>query len=91
MRAEHAAERRVIEASGIVYECVSRSGKGSFGVVYKAVTRGSGQVVAIKRVLQDPRYKVRPRCAHPGLAHAPPAPCTHRPRTHFHRTGNYKS
>lgn len=42
-----------------MYECVSRSGKGSFGVVYKAVTRGSGQVVAIKRVLQDPRYKNR--------------------------------
>lgn len=51
-------ERLVIEANGVVYECVSRSGKGSFGVVYKAVTRGSGQVVAIKRVLQDPRYKV---------------------------------
>jgi len=52
-------ERLIIEANGVVYECVSRSGKGSFGVVYKAVTRGSGQVVAIKRVLQDPRYKNR--------------------------------
>jgi len=52
-------ERLIIEANGVVYECVSRSGKGSFGVVYKAITRGNGQVVAIKRVLQDPRYKNR--------------------------------
>jgi len=54
-----ARERLIIEANGVVYECVARSGKGSFGVVYKAVTRGDGQVVAIKRVLQDPRYKNR--------------------------------
>lgn len=49
----------VIEANGTSYECSGRTGKGSFGVVYKAVERGTGKVVAIKRVLQDPRYKVR--------------------------------
>lgn len=48
----------VIEANGTSYECSGRTGKGSFGVVYKAVERGTGKVVAIKRVLQDPRYKV---------------------------------
>jgi len=33
--------------------------KGSFGVVFKAQLSGSGEVVAIKKVLQDPRYKNR--------------------------------
>lgn len=50
-------DRLIIEANGVSYECVGRSGKGSFGVVYKAVT-AEGTTVAIKRVLQDPRYKV---------------------------------
>ena len=43
----------------MTYECMSRSGKGSFGVVYKALDRNTGATVAIKRVLQDPRYKAR--------------------------------
>jgi hypothetical protein len=41
------------------YECIKASGKGSFGVVYKATNCATGEVVAIKRVLQDRRYKVR--------------------------------
>jgi len=49
----------IIEANGTSYECVARSGKGSFGIVYKAVEVGTSKVVAIKRVLQDPRYKNR--------------------------------
>eukprot|EP01125_Pyxidicula_operculata_P018414 TRINITY_DN653_c0_g1_i4.p1 TRINITY_DN653_c0_g1~~TRINITY_DN653_c0_g1_i4.p1 ORF type:complete len:410 (-),score=89.21 TRINITY_DN653_c0_g1_i4:98-1327(-) len=49
----------IIEANGVSYECVGRTGKGSFGVVYKAIESGSRRVVAIKRVLQDPRYKNR--------------------------------
>ncbi len=52
-------QRLVIVAENVTYECVRRSGQGSFGVVYMAVTSGTGEVVAIKRVLQDPRYKVR--------------------------------
>eukprot|EP01126_Amoeba_proteus_P009363 TRINITY_DN13545_c0_g1_i12.p1 TRINITY_DN13545_c0_g1~~TRINITY_DN13545_c0_g1_i12.p1 ORF type:complete len:104 (-),score=8.66 TRINITY_DN13545_c0_g1_i12:123-434(-) len=48
----------LIEAGGITYECTSRTGKGSFGVVWKAIERESQRVVAIKRVLQDPKYKV---------------------------------
>lgn len=35
--------------------------KGSFGIVFEAVVEGSenGRIVAIKKVLQDPRYKNR--------------------------------
>lgn len=33
-------------------------GNGSFGVVYQAKLCGSGELVAIKKVLQDKRFKV---------------------------------
>lgn len=45
--------------SSAEYECIKASGKGSFGVVYKATNTANGDVVAIKRVLQDRRYKNR--------------------------------
>lgn len=51
-------QRFIIQANGTTYECVGRTGKGSFGVVYKAIQAGR-DTVAIKRVLQDPRYKNR--------------------------------
>jgi serine/threonine protein kinase len=34
-------------------------GNGSFGVVYKASVAETGEVVAIKKVFQDKRYKNR--------------------------------
>lgn len=46
------------KSNGVSYECISKSGTGSFGVVFKAKIRHSGKLVAIKRVLQDMRYKV---------------------------------
>jgi glycogen synthase kinase 3 beta len=46
-----------IRANGVEYECIGRTGKGSFGTVYKAVT--GNKTVAIKKVLQDPNYKNR--------------------------------
>jgi len=49
----------VIRANGNAYECIGRTGKGSFGVVYKAVVQNSKLTVAIKKVLQDPNYKNR--------------------------------
>jgi len=50
-------ETFVIRANGAEYECVGRTGKGSFGTVFKAIT--AGKTVAIKKVLQDPNYKNR--------------------------------
>eukprot|EP01126_Amoeba_proteus_P005226 TRINITY_DN1172_c0_g1_i3.p1 TRINITY_DN1172_c0_g1~~TRINITY_DN1172_c0_g1_i3.p1 ORF type:complete len:418 (+),score=87.40 TRINITY_DN1172_c0_g1_i3:58-1254(+) len=58
-RVKEKQDMMIIEAGNRVYECAGRSGKGSFGVVYKAIEKGSNMVVAIKRVLQDPRYKNR--------------------------------
>ena len=34
-------------------------GSGTFGVVYKSKVNETGEVIAIKKVLQDKRYKNR--------------------------------
>lgn len=44
--------------NGPTYISVGTNGTGTFGVVYKAKNKDTGEVVAIKRVLQDMRYKV---------------------------------
>lgn len=41
------------------YEVQGVAGKGTFGVVYVGVERGTGTKVAIKKVLQDRKYKNR--------------------------------
>lgn len=38
-------------------------GNGSFGVVYQARTCDTNELVAIKKVLQDKRFKVKAHCA----------------------------
>jgi serine/threonine protein kinase len=51
-------EPMLIRTATRVYECTKKNGKGSFGVVYQATDKSNNEVVAIKRVLQDRRYKV---------------------------------
>jgi len=53
------AEKLILEGNDTSYECVGKSGKGSFGVVFQAKDITTQKDVAIKRVLQDPRYKNR--------------------------------
>lgn len=43
----------------ISYSAARVIGNGSFGVVFQAVVRETGETVAIKKVLQDKRYKNR--------------------------------
>ncbi len=59
-------------------------GNGSFGVVYEARIIETGETVAIKKVLQDRRFKVGVWCTHGGAfgegrrACGPAAPVAHR-------------
>lgn len=46
----------------VAYTDVRVIGNGSFGVVYQAKLCQSGDIVAIKKVLQDKRFKVRVQC-----------------------------
>jgi len=52
-------KRVFTKPSGTTYESIKTNGTGSFGVVYKAIDTSTQEVVAIKRVLQDKRYKNR--------------------------------
>ena len=45
-------------AQEVAYTDAKVIGNGSFGVVYQARLIGSNDLVAIKKVLQDRRYKV---------------------------------
>lgn len=42
----------------VSYSDIKVIGNGSFGVVYQARLADSGELVAIKKVLQDKRFKV---------------------------------
>jgi hypothetical protein len=44
--------------NGVSYIADRIVGNGSFGVVMQAVVAGTNEVVAIKKVLQDKRFKV---------------------------------
>lgn len=46
-------------AESISYSAARVIGNGSFGVVFQATVRETGETVAIKKVLQDKRYKNR--------------------------------
>lgn len=54
----------------LTYSSAKLIGNGSFGVVFQAKIVSTGEIVAIKKVLQDKRFKVRPSpltrfCSHP--------------------------
>lgn len=51
-------EKVVLKANGKTYLADRVVGNGSFGVVVRAVVEETNEVVAIKKVLQDKRYKV---------------------------------
>lgn len=52
-------DKVTIKANGVSYIADRIVGNGSFGVVMQAVVAGTGEVVAIKKVLQDKRFKNR--------------------------------
>eukprot|EP01110_Echinostelium_bisporum_P012207 TRINITY_DN6553_c0_g1_i1.p1 TRINITY_DN6553_c0_g1~~TRINITY_DN6553_c0_g1_i1.p1 ORF type:complete len:299 (-),score=24.65 TRINITY_DN6553_c0_g1_i1:2-898(-) len=52
-------DKVTIKANGVSYIADRIVGNGSFGVVMQAVVAGSQEVVAIKKVLQDKRFKNR--------------------------------
>lgn len=49
----------IINANGVSYVAGRVIGHGSFGVVFQASKVGTGEIVAIKKVLQDKRFKNR--------------------------------
>lgn len=54
-------DKVIIKANGFTYIADRVIGNGSFGVVVRAtVQEREGELVAIKKVLQDKRYKVGP-------------------------------
>jgi serine/threonine protein kinase len=47
------------KSSTAKYEIDGVAGKGTFGTVFMGKAKGSGQKIAIKKVLQDKKYKNR--------------------------------
>jgi len=52
-------DKITIKANGICYQTEKVLGTGSFGIVFQAKVAGTNEVVAIKKVLQDKRFKNR--------------------------------
>jgi serine/threonine protein kinase len=48
-----------MEKSSVQYDGEHILGRGNFGVVFRTHLRETGEEVAIKRILQDRRYKVQ--------------------------------
>jgi glycogen synthase kinase 3 beta len=56
---EEAKDGRTGQDISFKYTTYKVAGNGSFGVVYQAKVVGTGESVAIKKVFQDRRFKVR--------------------------------
>jgi len=52
-------KKLIIRANGVSYVTERLIDTGSFGVVFQAAVVGTGEIVAIKKVLQDKRFKNR--------------------------------
>jgi len=66
---EHVFDGKSEEEVDINYQSVKVVGNGSFGVVFQIRLVDSGRDAAIKRVLQDKRFKVHnPLLTHPDNA-----------------------
>jgi len=52
-------EKAILKANNCTYIADHMIGNGSFGVVFRATVQETSEVVAIKKVLQDKRYKNR--------------------------------
>jgi serine/threonine protein kinase len=50
---------QTVSISSNKYEIDGVVGKGTFGTVYIGHVRGTGEKIAVKKVLQDKRYKNR--------------------------------
>jgi glycogen synthase kinase 3 beta len=57
---EHVYDGKTEQETDINYQSVKVVGNGSFGVVFQIKLVDTGRDAAIKRVLQDKRFKVPP-------------------------------
>jgi hypothetical protein len=58
---EHVFDGKTEVETDIQYQSVKVCGNGSFGIVFQIKLIETGRDAAIKRVLQDKRFKVLPR------------------------------
>jgi len=78
-------DKIILKANGFTYIADRVVGSGSFGVVVRAqVQEKEGEVVAIKKVLQDKRYKNRELQIMQQLAH----PCIVELKNNFYTSGD---
>jgi len=76
-------DKLVLKANGFTFVADKVVGNGSFGVVIKAIVQETKEMVAIKKVLQDNRYKNREVQIMQMLAH----PCIVELKTIFYTNG----
>eukprot|EP01117_Protostelium_nocturnum_P008003 TRINITY_DN2850_c0_g1_i1.p1 TRINITY_DN2850_c0_g1~~TRINITY_DN2850_c0_g1_i1.p1 ORF type:complete len:453 (-),score=149.62 TRINITY_DN2850_c0_g1_i1:268-1626(-) len=81
---EQMFDRVVIKANNMTFLADKVVGNGSFGTVVRATIQGTNEVVAIKKVLQDKRYKNRELQIMQMVSH----PCIVELKTSFYSNGD---